>query len=141
MKKIFKIPKVFQLDIMMNDIIELSKGNPGAIRVLTNVYSLDPMKFYDVANRIREMDFTGSKIWCAYNDYCGKDIELFSSLIMSKDGEMIDQVNSYMDRGAAPPCEFSMPRLHAHLFKHKIFYIIYYQKSYYRAIDFAVQTL
>lgn len=81
----------------MNDIIQLSRGNPGAISVLTSIYSSDPKKFFAFTDKLREIDFTGSKIWCAYNDYCNKDIELFTSLIMSQDVDMIGKVNSYID--------------------------------------------
>lgn len=56
-----------------NMVLNLSKGNPGAITVLAGLARVSTKYFAVLAQH----QVTGSKIWCMYKDLCGQDIKKF----------------------------------------------------------------
>jgi hypothetical protein len=60
-------------------VIKLSAGIPGAIRVLSNV----PSKYWTV---FEQHNITGSKIWCMFKDLCGQKIDTMIDVLQMLQG-------------------------------------------------------
>lgn len=73
-------------------IVAMAEGNPGAVRVLTELIKADPMGIIEMLN-FDDMNMRGSQIWVAYKDYCGCDIHKLRDAIKARDAEMIEMVN------------------------------------------------
>ena len=59
-----------------NIIFELSEGNPGAMTVLMNVITKDPMNMMKLLT-LDTFGVFGSNIWCLYKDEAKQDIDTF----------------------------------------------------------------
>lgn len=58
-----------------SEVVRLCQGNPGAIRVLMSISSIEPMFMNPLTIAL---DLTGSKsygLWVVYKDMCGFDIQ------------------------------------------------------------------
>jgi hypothetical protein len=87
-----------ELDLMGSvkaAIAGMSEGNPGAIRVLTELMERDATTIL----HLDDMNIRGTQIWIAYSDHCGKDIEKFHTAIITRDSAMIEAVNAAGLRG------------------------------------------
>jgi len=65
---------------MINRIVALVEGNPGAIRVCTEIFE----NFGDIGISLLEAqaEFRGSAIWILYKDECGEDVfKMFDTLL------------------------------------------------------------
>lgn len=69
-------------------IIEIAEGNPGAITVIKKLewYS----KWFEMIQYMKKIGLTGSKIWISYKDTFHQDIDKFANYLrqgMAKDME------------------------------------------------------
>lgn len=64
-------------EAMMEKVIELAEGNPGAITVLAQLQSMPELIDY----LLYETNKRGPDIWVLYKDMCHEDIEAFCMLI------------------------------------------------------------
>ena len=76
-------------DTMMETIIKMAEGNPGALRVLMELYSKNPFSFLG----LDDMNIRGWQVWVGYKDYCKCDLDLFIKKIKERSLEMIDVIN------------------------------------------------
>ena len=69
--------RITGLDMSIFEIVgALSEGNPGALRVLMELFGKDGAGFLDVFGCDSKRLY-GSRIWMLYKDVCGEDIERF----------------------------------------------------------------
>lgn len=74
-------------------VLDVSKGNPGAARVLSEVYRyLGENKFSSVIQGLRVMEFSGPKIWMCYKDFAREDLDLFVTSVIERNQEMQEVV-------------------------------------------------
>ena len=78
---------------LMDIMVTLSEGNPGAVTVLTEIVKVNPTFGIMELLHFDDMNMRGSQIWVAYKDYCGCDIEKLREAIKARDTEMIEVVN------------------------------------------------
>lgn len=84
---------------MMDVLMEMSEGNPGAISVLAQLLEGNPMDGFTSILALDDMNMRGSQIWVGYKDYCGQDIDKFRAAIKSRDQMMVDTVNEHQGTG------------------------------------------
>lgn len=73
---------------------DISKGNPGALTVLSNVYrTRGEGEFSSVVNGLRKMGFSGSQIWLCYKDFAGEDLGRFIEAVRERNQTMQDLVH------------------------------------------------
>ncbi len=75
----------------MDLLVEMSKGNPGAVSVLAPLLQKED-GLMDIMS-LDDMNMRGSQIWLGYKDYAGCDIEKFQKAIKDRSPEMIRVVN------------------------------------------------
>lgn len=76
-------PRIKDLNMRPMDIVMvMAEGNPGAIRVMMELYESEPTIDPDSMWRglgcwfgLDTLDIYGSRIWMLYKDVCGQDIE------------------------------------------------------------------
>lgn len=66
---------------MMDMMMVMSEGNPGALNVLMQMMQ-DPRSFMDIL-LLDSLDIRGSKIWMLYSDSCGKNTGKFNRTLMA----------------------------------------------------------
>ncbi len=77
-----------------NTITKISRGNPGAITVLTRVLrERGEDQFSGVVNSLRVMGFSGPDIWIGYKDYAGEDLGRFIACVRERNEEMQGVIN------------------------------------------------
>jgi hypothetical protein len=84
-------------DSPMDAIVKLCAGNPGAIRVCTELVKTggdDPFKGFMLLLDADDMGLKGSSLWIAYKDHCGQDINKLADSLRSRDKAMIATVRA-----------------------------------------------
>ncbi len=80
----------------MKDFYHLmSEGNPGAITVLGNIMSNDPISGFNTLLHLDDMNIRGSQIWVAFKDYCKKDLSMLVEAVFKRDPKMVSKVNEF----------------------------------------------
>lgn len=69
---------------MMDMMMVMSEGNPGALTVLMQMMQ-DPRSIMDIL-LLDSLDIRGSKIWMLYSDSCGKNVGKFNRTLMALRG-------------------------------------------------------
>lgn len=74
-------PRIKLTDSILDVVVNLSDGNPGAVRVLTELMAaspkVDPQSAFGPLAPLLDLDnldIYGPKIWIFFKDVCGKDI-------------------------------------------------------------------
>lgn len=76
--------RISATDSVKTMISELSNGNPGAIKALTEVsHELSYVKFQNLALSLDMMKVYGDQIWIEYNELCNNDPNKFYQKIMN----------------------------------------------------------
>jgi hypothetical protein len=83
---------------MIDAVVQMSEGNPGAITALMTLIKRGMEGFMGVL-QLDDMNMRGPQIWVAYSDYCGKDDEKFYRACMDRDAAMVDMVNDHGGAG------------------------------------------
>lgn len=76
---------------VMDLLILLSEGNPGALRVLAQLFERDG-GFIDVLH-LDDMNIRGSQVWVAFKDFAKEDWATFTKAIRERNQDMIRAVN------------------------------------------------
>lgn len=79
-------------DSIQDVLVLLSEGNPGAARVLVEIYKDGPDGFLALMD-LDDMNIRGSQIWLGYKDFAGQDLGKFISAIKSRDPELVRTIN------------------------------------------------
>lgn len=85
--------KIETNDNMMNVMIKMSEGNPGAITGMASLIKDDPLKGFMLLLGLDDMNIRGSQIWQVYKYYCNEDIEKFKEVIQNRDADMVQYIN------------------------------------------------
>lgn len=78
---------------VMEALITMSEGNPGAASVLAKLMQKYNEMGFMAALHLDDMNMRGSQIWVGYKDYCGQDLEKFFAALTSRDPAMVAKVN------------------------------------------------
>ncbi len=82
-----------------NTIVSMGKGNPGAIKVLSDVLAqLGEDTFSAVVQGLRVMKFEGPAIWLCYKDYADQDLNRFVAMVRERNADMQRLVNREIGR-------------------------------------------
>ena len=80
-------------DNMMQVMLKMSEGNPGAITGMASLIKDDPMSGFMLLLGLDDMNIRGSQIWQIYKYYCEEDIEKFKEVIRNRDADMVQYLN------------------------------------------------
>lgn len=64
---------------MFEKCLEICKGNPGAISVISKIIQTDQTKLDSIVQKLIDNKIEGSDIWVIYKNKCNHDISLFFS--------------------------------------------------------------
>ncbi len=64
---------------MFEKCIEICKGNPGALSVISEIIKTDPTKLDNIVQKLIDCKIEGSDIWKIYKRKCNHDISIFFS--------------------------------------------------------------
>jgi hypothetical protein len=78
---------------VMDFLVTMSEGNPGAITVLSQVLKSDEDLGFLLVLQLDDMNIRGTQVWIGYKDYCGQDIDKFIDCVKNRDPEMIRAIN------------------------------------------------
>ena len=89
---------------MMDMLITMSEGNPGALTCLMQMLESDPMAMLDIL-LFDSMGIYGSKIYMVWNDCCGRNMEKFKKTIQAfREGKFTEQeIHDNLSRVRAKP--------------------------------------
>ena len=74
---------------IIETLVLMSEGNPGAATVLGNLSQTDPL----LALGLDDMNIRGQQVWVGYKDHCEEDMDKFIEAIKARDSEMVDTIN------------------------------------------------
>ncbi|RLC88664.1 MAG: hypothetical protein DRJ03_01965 [Chloroflexi bacterium] len=70
-------------------IATMCEGNPGALRVLSQLALTDPTLIV----ALDDMNIRGPQVWLGYKDHCREKLEVFTRCIRERDARMITTIN------------------------------------------------
>ncbi len=80
-------------------IVAMGKGNPGAIKVLSEVLQTHGEDVFSaVVQGLRVMKFEGPAVWVCYKDYAGQDLSRFVAMVRERNEDMQRLVNREIGR-------------------------------------------
>ena len=85
-------------DSIMDILILMSEGNPGAATVLAQLMQDRDMGLIAIMH-LDDMNIRGTQIWIGYKEYCKENIENFKEAIFRRDPIMIAKINEEGLRG------------------------------------------
>lgn len=84
--------KIYDLSVM-DSLIELAEGNPGAASILARIAAQDgPSSVVDLLH-LDDMNIRGVQIWVGYKDHCNSDLDKFLELVRKRDPGLIATIN------------------------------------------------
>ena len=89
--------KIKLSDKMVDVIIKLSEGNPGAVTVLTALLAEDYDRNFLLILTLDDMNIRGSQIWVGFKDHCNSDMDWFKRAIATRDPDMVETINAACD--------------------------------------------
>lgn len=84
---------------VMDMLMVMSEGNPGAITVLSEMLKSDEALGFFLILGLDDMNIRGTQVWIGYKDYCGQDINKFIEATKNRDPEMVRVINQEGARG------------------------------------------
>ena len=72
-------------DTLIDGLVKLAEGNPGAARVLGDLASKENGLGFVHCCKLDAYGIYGSRIWMCYKDLCGEDIEKLYSLLQKNE--------------------------------------------------------
>jgi len=75
-------------DNVMDMMITMSEGNPGASRVLVQ-FADNPSALLDMD----DMNIRGCQVWVAFKDFAGQDIDVLKSAVRERSSDMVEIIN------------------------------------------------
>ena len=79
-------------DTVLDMIVKLSEGNPGAAIVCTKILKADLERGVMDLLHLDEMGMKGPAIWVGYKDYAGEDLNLFIKAVRQRAPDMIKMI-------------------------------------------------
>jgi hypothetical protein len=69
-------------------LIQMTEGHPGCARVLIELFThaSDPMR---IVFTLDDMNMRGDRIWTAFHELCGDNIEMFISHVVARDAQIV----------------------------------------------------
>ena len=67
-------------DEVLSQIVRMSKGTPGCLRVLSDLFQGGHT---DVIDKLEQEAIYGSQVWILYKDRCGCDYDRLVNLVLS----------------------------------------------------------
>ena len=64
---------------MAEKCIDICKGNPGALSVISEIIKKDHTKLDNIVQKLIDNNIEGSDIWIIYKKKCNHDIDVFLS--------------------------------------------------------------
>lgn len=80
-------------DSMVDVIIKMAEGNPGAVTVLSQLIKQDDGMGFLLVLSLDDMNIRGTQVWVGYKDYCNSDLSTFMNAIRNRDPEMVATIN------------------------------------------------
>lgn len=77
---------------VMDMMLIMSEGNPGALSVLAKIMKDDPTGFGTVLH-LDDMNIRGPQIWLGFKDFAGEDLDKFTEAVSGRSQEMVDVIN------------------------------------------------
>ncbi len=82
----------------MERILEVGEGNPGALNVIKLLLDQGLPGAVCFASAYH-MKLWGSKLWVAYKDYAGQDVNKLIGALIDQDETLLETVNAAVARG------------------------------------------
>lgn len=93
--------KIFLSEDVVDIMIKMSEGNPGAATVLASLARLacgvveePPGRIVLMLLDLDDMNIRGEQIWVGFKDHCNSDIAWFKRAILARDPDMVDTINA-----------------------------------------------
>jgi len=83
-------------DSVMDVLMNMSEGNPGAITVLAEMLNRDGLM--DILT-LDDMNIRGSQIWLGFKDFAGEDMDVFMAAIKERSQDMVNKINEMSGPG------------------------------------------
>ena len=82
-------------DSMLQVVMKMSGGNPGAMRVCKELLAR-PGRPEGVVLILHadDMGIRGPSLWIAYKDFAGEDIEVLAKALIDRDQAMVDKIRA-----------------------------------------------
>lgn len=78
---------------VMESVMLMSEGNPGAIRVLTDLMANNPDEAISLMLCLDDMNVRGSQIWVGWKDFANMNNGVFVQAIKERNSDMVDKIN------------------------------------------------
>lgn len=78
---------------LIDVMVLMSEGNPGAVTVLAQIMEKQGTAGYLTLLFMDDMNLRGSRIWLAYKDHCGENIDTLIQAVKVRDLDMVATVN------------------------------------------------
>ena len=78
-----------------NAIVELSQGNPLAVKALSVIFYEHEKDFAEVVSGLRVLEISGEKLAITYGSYCSHDAEKFIKAITERDPGIKEHLKSW----------------------------------------------
>ena len=83
------------IDMSVVDVMMLmSEGNPGAISVMAEILKKDPANGLMYILDLDDMNIRGTQIWVGYKDYCNQNLDEFMKCVGDRDHKMVGVINA-----------------------------------------------
>lgn len=81
-------------DSVMDAVVKMAQGNPGAATVLAKIIQADPIGgFIDICH-MDDMGLKGPAIWVAYKDFAKNDLTVLTEAVRSRSKDLIAAVRA-----------------------------------------------
>jgi hypothetical protein len=92
------------IDMSIQDMmVEMSGGNPGALRVCMDLLKSDPVDGLIRVLDLDDMNIHESHIWLAYKDVCDEDLAVLKDKIKNRDAAFVAELNDAIRQNHYPP--------------------------------------
>lgn len=86
---------------MIQEVLTLSKGNPGALTCLMGIINTDDIKDMvaglTILPKIKELDIVGTDLYVFWSDLCNKDYEKMAELCKTCPNDILKDACSRQD--------------------------------------------
>lgn len=78
-------------------ILQLAKGNPGALSCLLGMRNLNPFQGLVILDVVENLNIVGSDLYVLWSDLCNKDYNLMAHLCIEVPGHILKDASSRQD--------------------------------------------
>jgi hypothetical protein len=91
--------EILLTDSLMDLMMTMSEGNPGAINVIMSLLKERPDDGMMLLLHLDDMNIRGTQIWIGFKDHCHEQINNFVQCIKNRSPEMVSVINDEGIRG------------------------------------------